>query len=264
MIDIHNHLLHGLDDGSPDLKTSVEMSRMAAADGITHMIATPHASHRYTFSPELVADRLRELRAALAKENVPLTLATGCDFHLSYDNIQDAIQKPRRYTLNSTQYLLVELPDIGLAQTVGETLYELRLADMVPILTHPERNPTLQRDPARMEAWMRDGLLLQITAGSVLGHMGKSAQKMSLSLLNKRWVHFISTDAHNTGHRPPRMRETYDVIAKAHGESYAKLICVDNPAAVFAGEALPQQEEPTGLYHYSETKAFPWWKKLFG
>jgi len=264
MIDIHNHLLPGLDDGSPDLKTSVAMARMAAEDGITHIVATPHASHRYTFSPELIADRLLELRTALAHENVPLTVASGCDFHLSYDNIQDALQHPRRYTINATEYLLVELPDLGLSKSVGETLYELRLAGMNPILTHPERNPTLQRDPVRMESWMRDGLQLQITAGSVLGYMGKPAQKMAHSLLSKRWVHYIATDAHNTDRRPPLMRKTFDLIANQYGEDYARLICVDNPAAVFAGNPLPPQQEPHGLYAYAEGNNYPWWKRLFG
>jgi protein-tyrosine phosphatase len=264
MIDIHNHLLPGLDDGSPDLKTSVTMARMAADDGITHIIATPHSSHRYTFTPELIADRLHDLRDALAKENVPLTVASGCDFHLSYDNIQDALQHPRRYTLNETEYLLVELPDLGLSKSVGETLYELRLAGMTPILTHPERNPTLQRNPARMEPWMRDGLQLQITAGSVLGYMGKPAQKMSHSLLDKRWVQYIATDAHNTDRRPPLMRQAYDLIASQYGEAYASLICIENPTAVFAGQPLPPQQEPRGLYAYAEGNSYPWWKRLFG
>jgi protein-tyrosine phosphatase len=173
MVDLHHHLLPGLDDGSPDIKTSVAMSRMAVEDGITHVVATPHASGTWTFEPDVIAAKLAELRQALAQESIALTLATGCDFHLSYDNIQDGIANPRKYTLNGSQYVLVELPDFGLSPSLGEIFFDLRVAGMVPILTHPERNPTLQRDQARLADWMRDGLLVQVTAGSVLGHMGK-------------------------------------------------------------------------------------------
>lgn len=264
MIDIHNHLLPGLDDGSPDLKTSVTMARMAADDGITHIIATPHSSHRYTFTPELIADRLHDLRDALAKENVPLTVASGCDFHLSYDNIQDALQHPRRYTLNETEYLLVELPDLGLSKSVGETLYELRLAGMTPILTHPERNPTLQRDPSRLAEWLRSGLLTQITTSSITGKMGKDAERLAHKLLADRWVHFLSTDAHNLTTRPPQMHPACEVVTSRYGTAYAQRLCLQNPLAVFEGKSLPEQEQPLHLFdEYEDRGRHPWWKRLF-
>src|SRR5579875_1834710 len=91
MVDVHHHLLPGLDDGSPDVATSLEMARIAVAEGITHVACTPHASSRYAFDPGLVPARAEELRSALADAKIPLTLGLGCDFHLSYDNIQDAI-----------------------------------------------------------------------------------------------------------------------------------------------------------------------------
>ena len=130
MVDLHHHLLPGIDDGSPDLETSIAMARMAAGEGITHVVATPHASSRYTFSPALIAERLAQLRAALDERGVPLTLATGCDFHVNFENIRDALDNPRKYTLNDTEYLLVELPDLAISPHLGETLYELRLAGM--------------------------------------------------------------------------------------------------------------------------------------
>ena len=149
MVDIHHHLLPGLDDGSPNLETSVAMARIAADDGITHVVATPHANNVYNFDPEQIAIRISALRSALASEAIPLTIASGCDFHLSYDNMQDAIAHPGKYTLNGGDYLLVELPDYGLSPQLDEAFYELGLAGMKPILTHPERNPTLQRQRAR-------------------------------------------------------------------------------------------------------------------
>jgi len=263
MIDLHHHLLPGLDDGPKDLETSVAMARMAADDGITHVVATPHASGRYAFDPAAVADRLSALREALAAERIPLTLATGCDFHLSYDNVQDAIAHPRKYTLNQTDYLLIELPDHGLPPHLSETFYELRLAGMVPILTHPERNPTLQADPARLAHWVRDGMLIQITTSSVLGQMGSKAQKMAHRLLTDRWVHFLATDAHNTDRRPPLMRAACDLVARKYSPEYAHTLCIANPQAVFSGLPLPEQEEPRRLFDEDNRLALPWWRKLF-
>ena len=261
MVDLHHHLLPGLDDGPADLETSLAMARMAAADGLTHVICTPHASSRYAFSPELVAEKLSILRAALAAESIPLTLASGCDFHLGYDNIKDAIAHPRKYSLNATDYLLIELPDHGLSTSLEEIFYQLRLAGLTLILTHPERNPTLQRDHARLAAWLREGMLVQITTSSLLGNMGKTAEKMSHTLLANRLVHFLATDAHNLTSRQPRMAEARDIVAKQYGESYANRLCTENPTAVFNGQPLPEQDEP--IYDDTEDATAPLWKKIF-
>ncbi len=155
------------------------MARMAVEEGITHVVATPHASSRYDFDPALIAERLALLRGALAERGIPLQLGTGCDFHMSYENIRDALAHPRKYTLNASAYLLVELPDLAISPHVGEMFYQLRLAGMVPILTHPERNPRLQADGERLKDWLRHDLLVQVTAGSVLGQMGKAAERMA-------------------------------------------------------------------------------------
>jgi protein-tyrosine phosphatase len=264
MVDLHHHLLFGLDDGSPDLETSVDMARMAASDGITHVIATPHASANWIFDPDLIASRISTLRNSLILESVPLTIASGCDFHLSYDNVRDALANPRKYTLNSTEYLLIELPDFGLSPNLTETFYELRLAGMVPILTHPERNPTLQRDLNRLADWIRNGMLVQITTSSVLGRMGKTAERISHKLLANRWVNFLSTDAHNLQSRPPRMSEARDVIARKYSPAYADLLTLHNPLAVFDGRPLPEQPPPLHLYDDEENFDLPWWKRILG
>ena len=260
MVDLHHHLLPGLDDGSPNLEVSVAMARVAADDGITHVAATPHANNVYDFDPAQIAIRLSALRSALADERIPLILASGCDFHMSYDNLQDAIAHPRKYTINGGEYLLCELPDHGLSPHLDEAFYELGLAGMRPILTHPERNPTLQRDPARLIDWMRIGLLTQITAGSVTGLMGAQSQRMALKLLANRWVHFIATDAHNTTKRAPLMRAAHDLIAKKFGAAYARRLCVENPLAAFEGRSLPEQEEPLHLYQDDAELNRRWWQ----
>src|SRR5277367_3137879 len=191
MIDIHHHLLWGLDDGSTSLENSVEMARIAAADGITHVVCTPHANDQYAYDPRLIAEKIEILQYKLDAAGVAVKLGRGCDFHMSYDNIQDAKADPARFSINGLGYLLVELPDYGLSQALTETFYQLRLAGLTPILTHPERNATLIADHNRMADWMRGGLLVQVTAGSVLGNMGKAAHRMAHELLENRWVHFL-------------------------------------------------------------------------
>ncbi|MEO6923256.1 MAG: CpsB/CapC family capsule biosynthesis tyrosine phosphatase, partial [Bryocella sp.] len=264
MVDIHHHLLPDLDDGSTSLAVSLDMARMAVADGITHVVCTPHASNHWAFEPERIMASFAELSSALDRENIPLTLGLGCDFHLSSDNVDDAFRNPTKYTINGKQYLLVELPDVLLQGGTGETLHNLRVSGIVPILTHPERNLTLQKNTDRLAAWMRDGLLVQITAGSVLGKMGRDAERTAHQLLADHWVHFLATDAHNTTSRPPQMRKAHELIAKKYGAEYAEALTIHNPAAVFSGKALPQLEPPLHLFddEDEDEPKRPLWRRL--
>lgn len=262
MIDIHHHLLWGLDDGASSVETSLAMARMAAEDGITHVVCSPHANGQYEYAPSIVAGKIHELQFLLEREHIGLKLGRGCDFHLSYENIQEAKADPTRYSINGLGYLLVELPDHGLPRGLTEIFYELHLAGLTPILTHPERNATLQADPGRMVDWLRGGLLVQVTAGSVLGQMGKQAERIAHQLLSDRWVHFLATDAHNTTSRPPKMQEAFDLVAKKYGPDYAHLLCVTNPLCAFMGKPVPQQMEPLNLYE--EYKEKSWWQRMIG
>ena len=260
MIDIHHHLLFGTDDGANCIETSIEMARLAVAEGITHVVCTPHANSYHDFSPEVNAAKTAELRARLADQRIELTLGSGCDFHLSFDNVRRAQADPARFSINGLGYLLVELPDFGLPPGLTETYYELRLAGLTPILTHPERNPTLQREPERMEEWLRGGMLIQVTADALTGHKGRRAQKMAFELLEKRWVHFLASDAHNTTTRPPRMREAHDIVASKYGAGYAHSLCVTNPLAVFQGKTFEVEEEPRGIVE--EVKVPGLWQRM--
>lgn len=260
MIDIHHHLLWGLDDGAKDIETSLAMAKIAVADGITHVVCTPHANSNYNYEAEVVEEKIAELQRLLDREHVALKLGRGCDFHLSYDNIEQAEKDPSRFSINGMGYLMVEIPDFGMPQGLTEVFYQLQLASLMPVLTHPERNPTLQADPERMKDWIRGGLLVQVTAGSIVGQMGKVAQRMSHQMLADRWVHFVATDAHNTTTRPPKMRAAFELIASKYGEEYAHALCVSNPLAAFQGAPLLPQAEPLHLYEDLEEKS--WWQKL--
>lgn len=262
MIDIHHHLLWGLDDGASNLETTLAMARIAAEDGITHVVCSPHANGHYAYEPRMIAGKIAELQRLLERERIELKLGHGCDFHLSYENIEQAKADPTRYSINGLGYLLVEIPDYSLPRGLTEIFYELQLAGLIPILTHPERNPTLQADQPRMVDWLRGGVLVQVTAGSVLGRMGKQAERMAHELLEKRWVNFLATDAHNTTSRPPRMHDAFELVAKKYGPEYAHLLCVSNPLAAFMGKPLQPQLEPLGLYE--DLKPKNWWQRMLG
>jgi len=261
MIDIHHHLLWDQDDGATSLELSLEMARMAASDGITHIACTPHANSHYPYIPEIVSSKIAELQHLLTKERINIKLGRGCDFHMSYDNIQQARAQPGQFSLNGGGYILVELPDYAIPRGLGETFYQMQLDGLTPILTHPERNLTLQKEPSLLPEWLRCGVLMQVTAGSVVGKMGKTAERMAHDLLAKRWVHFLATDAHNTTSRPPKMREAHDLVAVKYGPEYAHLLCVSNPLAAFLNKPMPAQIEPLELYEHLEPKS--WWQRLF-
>jgi protein-tyrosine phosphatase len=245
MIDIHHHLLFGLDDGSPDIDTSIMMAEAAADDGITHIACTPHANDRYAFKPDVNAERMEELQQRLGNK---VTLGLGCDFHLSYDNIEDALMNRTKYTINQKQYLLVEFADLMIPPSITDVFYQMKAAGMTPIITHPERNLTIQRHPERMIPWLREGCLVQVTASSLTGRFGRTAQSMAFDYFDKNWVNFLATDAHNLTSRTPILSEAYKIVENKYGEETAERVCVINPGAAFHGTNFPLQPEPLGLY----------------
>ena len=156
---------------------------------------------------------------------------------------------------------MVEIPDYGIPPGMAETFYELQLVGLTPVLTHPERNPTLQADLSRLGEWMRRGVLVQVTGDSVTGKMGKTAQRVAHELLSKRWVHFLATDAHNVSSRPPRLSEARDLVARKYGRAYAESLVTTNPRAVFEGKPFESVEEPVGLYETFKPQG--WFSRMF-
>ncbi len=240
MIDIHCHILPGLDDGPESLETSVEMGEMAIADGITHIVATPHANDRYPFVPELIQSRRDEIQARFADR---LQFATGCDFHLSYENLQDIRDKPAKYTINQKNYLLVELADYAIPPSMEQTLHHLHLAGLRPIITHPERNPLMRSNSERLYRWLNQGCYVQVTAGSLLGRFGGGAKQVAERWLAEDCIHFVASDAHNVSSRPLKLRGAFERVAESKGEEVARALFHDNPLAAFEGEPLPYVPE---------------------
>jgi protein-tyrosine phosphatase len=235
MIDIHCHILPGVDDGADSWEVALEMCRIAAADGITQIVATPHANNEYTYDRERLKSTAQQLMERTA--GVP-NIVLGCDFHFSYENVQDALSNPSRYTIGETPYLLVELSDFSVPPNFMDALHRLVQTGLRPILTHPERNPLLQHRPEQVLEWAGKGLIVQLTANALTGDWGKTAQRTARWLLEHNGVHVVATDAHDVRHRPPLLSPARRVLCNWQGEEVARALLEDNPAAVACGGDL--------------------------
>lgn len=244
MFDIHYHMLFGVDDGPKTIEESLELAEASIAEGVTHVVCTPHSSDAYDFHPEVNLERVEMLNDRLGGR---ITLGLGCDFHLTFDNIEDASRNKSKYTINGGRYLLVEFPEFGISRFNSEVLFQFSSSGVIPIITHPERNPELLAKPNRMVEWLRSGCLIQLTAGSLIGRFGKRAQAMSIDLIKKDWVHVIASDAHNMEWRPPAMSLAYHFLDNRFGRDTADRLCIKNPRAIFFGNQLEPNPEPKGI-----------------
>jgi protein-tyrosine phosphatase len=259
MIDIHCHPLPGVDDGAKSIEEATEMCRIAAQDGVTHLVATPHSNYSYTFDPGLNSQLVRELQEKIGPQP---KLLLGCDFHLSYDNIQICLQDSKDFTINRTSYLLVELPDQFIPDHLSRVYYEIQVAGLKPIITHPERNPLLQRKPDLLRHWVSIGCLVQVTAQSYVGGFGTRAFKYAERFLDAGLVHFFASDAHGPRRRPPLLSPCYQKLANEKGKELADLLLQENPEAVINGRPLPPQPESSELQGNEKKRS--WFSFLLG
>jgi protein-tyrosine phosphatase len=241
MVDMHCHILPGLDDGAKTIEDSLAMAEDAIADGITHVAATPHASANYCFDFARVSAAREELAAKIGDR---LVLATGCDFHMSPENLVAIRKNPRPYCINQKDYLLVEFNEFSIPPSMNQALHELMLAGIRPIITHPERNAILRTHPERLKQWIRQGCYAQITAGSLTGVFGASPREFAWAWLVAGLVHFISSDAHNTTRRPLKLKFAYAAVEAELDEQKARALLIDNPLAAFEGRVLSYIPEP--------------------
>jgi protein-tyrosine phosphatase len=261
LVDIHYHLLFGVDDGPKTLEESLAVAEASIKEGVTHIVATPHANHEFNFDPAVNREKLSTLNDRLGGR---VTLALGCDFHLSYENLEDIRRDRSKYTINGKQYLLVEFSDASIPVATTDILYDLQLNGILPIITHPERNQILVHNPRRMAEWIRGGSLVQVTAASLTGRFGRRAKAMSYDLIQKNWVHFVASDAHSVDGRPPAMAEGYQALENDFGKDAAERLCVRNPRAAFYGEQLELQPEPLNIYEEAQAGRRGFLKGIFG
>src|SRR5258707_583951 len=211
------------------------MLRLAVESGTTDIVASPHANLEFKFEPDIIAAKLEEMRGAI---DGAIRIHTGCDFHLSYDNIQDSLQHPTKYAINHKRYVLVEFSDLLIPKTTDDVFYQMQSAGITPIITHPERNMLLHKRLEKLADWAQSGCLLQVTAASLLGRFGKQAKAFADRLLQQNLVHIVASDAHDTKYRPPSLKEAYEYVSKACGPGTAEMLFVRNPAATLTGSPL--------------------------
>jgi len=225
------------------------MCRMAATDGITHMVATPHANDRYHYDREYLKGVLAHLQQ-LVGDTIKLSL--GCDFHLSYDNLQDAFSNPTRYVIEGSQYMLVELSNYSFPPQTTDSFLKLGDCGMTAIITHPERNPIVRESPQRIVEWAEQGCIIQMTGSALTGFWGERVRRVAQWLLERQSVHVLASDAHDTAKRVPVLSTARDAAAVICGEGVADALVEANPRAIVSAQPLPYFPQPVaGSYRKS-------------
>lgn len=260
MIDLHTHILPGVDDGVQTENDAVEFARRALADGTRTVVATPHCREGFFVNERAaVLQAVSRLRDRLVAENVGLRLLPGAEVHLAPD-LPERVRDGRAPTLaDNGKTLLLELSLSQYPVAIESIVFELRLAGLIVLLAHPERIRYFQDDPRRYEALVRQGAFGQVTTGSLLGQFGEKTLEFSEDLVRRRLVHVLASDAHNVRGRPPELRRARERIAAILDPESARRMVEDHPKALLEGKA-PEVPEPSA----PEPKGRSFLGRLFG
>lgn len=202
MIDMHSHILFGVDDGPGELHQTIEMLQQAVNEGITEIIATSHSFHpQYNVTAKIVLQQIAILQQEVSKRNIPLTLHAGQEVRL-VENVVTLLETKEILPLANSKYMLLELPSSTVPKYTKDIIIALQAKGITPIIAHPERNKVIAERPSKLEELVREGAMAQITAGSLTGHFGKNIQKLSLDLVKANLVHTYGSDVHNLTTRP--------------------------------------------------------------
>lgn len=244
MVDIHSHILPAIDDGARDVGEALSMARMAVADGIRVMVATPHLfpsggeNSREINDKQKVLEHLRLFREKLATANIPLTVLPGCDFPLHQEALR-LLESGRVLTVNDGgRYLLLELSPFSLPPQLGDICFRLQAQGLTPIITHPERHPLIQEKPERLAEMVEWGCLVQLTANSLTGGFGRRVARFSRDLVRRGFVHLIASDAHGVRHRPPVLKAAVKELKTLVGAEKAWEMVSRTPERIINGEPV--------------------------
>ena len=231
MIDIHSHILSGIDDGASDLEESLVLAQFALANGITHSVLTPHIHEgRYENNIYNIRKSFIELKQALVEHNIALKIAFSAEVRISYQMIEMIMAKkiPFLGQYKDNKLLLLEMPHSHILPGSENLIDWLIQHHIRPIIAHPERNKEMMADYNKVLPLLRKGCLLQLTAASVAGKFGKQCLDYSKYLIKNNWVNYIATDAHNLQHRPPDLKQCIPNLVKWVGQERTKLLVQDN------------------------------------
>ncbi len=265
MIDLHCHLLPHVDDGAPDLATSLAMARIAADDGIKVIACTPHI-YRGMYDNHGLAIRraVAELQPRLEEAGIPLHLTLGADTHIAPDLVA-GLRSGRVPTLCDSRYFLLEPPHHVAPPRLTETVFDLLTASYVPVITHPERLSWIEDRYETFVELARQGAWLQVTAGSLTGRFGKAAQYWGERLLDEGWVHILATDAHGVDRRPPLLAEGRRVAERWLGAGEASHLVEIRPQGILNNLEPERLSLPPALHVNapSSRSGSSWWQRLF-
>jgi len=239
MLDLHSHILPGLDDGAADNEQALAMARLAVADGIKEVVCTPHwTASQYENTRLKVMESVADFGRLLEREGIPLKVYPGSELRVDSD-LPGKIESREILTLNDTgRFALVELHAAMVPHHIEHLFWEMQLIDVTPILAHPERNAVMMRDPARLSAWVEMGVLLQVTTSSILGRFGPEAQRFSTLLLEHNMVHILASDSHGLKSRQPRLSAGVRAAEKIAGVDAARQMVDKTPRKIIAGEPI--------------------------
>lgn len=246
MIDIHTHILPGVDDGAKTEADSLEMGKVAVEQGIQTIIATPH--HRngaFDNYKEEIITNVQILNELLEENKIPLEILVGQEVRI-YGELLDDLAEGDIQTLADTSYILVEFPFGDVPQYAERLLYDLQQKGLRPIIAHPERNRELIENHDRMYELIRNGALAQLTGASLLGEYGKEIEQFSHQLIEANLVHFIASDAHNTDSRGFTLQEAYDVIRERYGFELSYMF--EENSQLLLDDSIVNRNEPNRIH----------------
>lgn len=237
MLDMHTHILPGVDDGPSTLDESIRMLQIAEEEGIERIISTSHfQSPQYSVSHEQVAKGIELLKQELIKQKINVALYTGHEIRL-YPEIVEDLKKGVALSLAKSNYVLVEFPSGEIPEYTEEVFREMLSNNYVPVIAHPERNKIIAENPNRLYHLVKHGALAQITASSLHGHFGSKVKQLAIQLIEANCIHFIGSDVHNLTTRPFYFNEGLDAL-EAKGLHESLNILLENNERIINNEAM--------------------------
>lgn len=244
MIDIHAHILPGLDDGAPDMDTALAMAEMAVESGVTAVVATPHCNMPGRFEnywDSFLHGEIETFQQTLQKSGIKLAIVSGMEVFGTLDT-PDLLRKGKLATLGGSRYLLIEFPFEGYAQQATEILCAILAMGYRPVVAHPERYRYTQDNPTLLNQWLDIGCLMQLNKGSLLGRFGRTAQMLALSMLNRGFAVAVASDAHSSFVRTTWMLEMWEFLCEEYSEQTAQLLLEDNPRNILRNVDIRMKE----------------------
>lgn len=246
-VDIHSHILPGIDDGAADTDAALDMLELSLAEGGDNItLVTPHyICGSLKNDRSIVVDKLAELKSAAAERGLKVNLHCGNEIFLSTE-VPELLNNDEICTLAGSSYVLVELPMMSVPDYADEVLYRLKLHGYKPIIAHPERNHQIMSDPNILYDFVCKGIYSQVNASSLKGVYGKKVMEIALNLIRHNLVHFVASDAHSCRGRSPKLQRAYNMVNTCFGKKTADRLFTENGLAVLGNRAI-EAEEPVQI-----------------